>query len=51
MKIALSLFTVPFTLSFLAGMFDWYLEDGMFVLFGLSMVVGIIWAWVIELKK
>lgn len=50
-KIALSLFTVPFTLSFLSGMFDWYIADGMFALFGLSMLIGLVWTWVIELKK
>jgi membrane protein CcdC involved in cytochrome C biogenesis len=50
MKIALALITVPFIISFMSGMFDWYVEDGMFALFGLAMIVGLGWAWFIELK-
>ena len=51
MKFALSMMTIPFTLSFLSGVFNWYIEDGMFILFGFSMMVGLIWAWVEELKR
>lgn len=51
MKTALTLITVPYALAFLGGMFDWRIEDGMYVLFGLSMLAGIIWAWIVELDK
>lgn len=51
MKTPLLLITIPYAVSFLSGMLDWYVEDGMFVLIGLSMLAGIVWAWVIELKK
>ena len=51
MKIALSLLTVPIILSFCAGVFEWNIDEGMFTLFGISMIVGIVWAWVIELKN
>ncbi len=51
MKAALSFISVPFAISFFAGMFDWYIDDGMYILFGFSMLVGAIWAWVIELKR
>ena len=32
-------------------MFDWQIDDGMFMLFGISMIIGAIWAWKIELSK
>jgi len=51
MKTPLLLISVPFAISFLAGMFGWYIEEGMYILLGLSMIVGIVWAWIIELKK
>jgi len=51
MKYALLLISVPYAISFLAGMFGWYMEDGMYMLIGLSMLVGIVWAWIVELKK
>jgi hypothetical protein len=51
MKTPLTLITVPLALSFLSGMFDWQVDDGMFIVFGFSMIAGAIWAWVIELKK
>jgi hypothetical protein len=50
-KIPLTLITAPMTLSFLSGMFDWYIEDGMYMLFGLAMIIGLGWLWIIELKK
>jgi len=51
MKTPLLLISVPFAISFLAGMFDWYIEEGMYILLGLSMIIGVVWAWIIELKK
>lgn len=50
-KAALLLITVPLILSFTAGMFDWYVEDGMLIIFGLSMIIGVVWAWLIVLKN
>jgi multidrug efflux pump subunit AcrB len=51
MKIALSLFSVPFGISFLSGLFYWEFPEGFFVLLGISMLIGIVWAWFIELKR
>jgi len=51
MKAPLIIMTVPFALSFISGMFDWYIEDGMFALFGFAFFVGLVWAWVLELKE
>ena len=51
MKLALLFITVPSVISFLSGMFEWYIDDGMYLLFGISMIIGIIWAWIIELNK
>lgn len=51
MKTALSLITVPFALSFLSGVFSWDVDEGMFILFGFSMLIGIIWAWKIEMSR
>lgn len=51
MKAPLLLLTIPFSLAFLAGAFDWYFEDGFYVLLGFSMLLGIVWGWVVELKK
>jgi hypothetical protein len=51
MKTPLLLISIPLAISFLGGMFYWEMEEGMVVLFGLSMIIGTIWAWVIELKK
>jgi len=51
MKTPLLLIAVPLGISFLGGMFSWVVPEGMTMLFGLSMIIGTIWAWVIELKK
>lgn len=51
MKTPLLLISIPFGISFLGGMFYWEIEEGMTILFGLSMIIGVVWAWVIELKK
>ena len=51
MKNALLLITIPYALALLAGMFEWYMDDGVWMLFGISMLVGIIWGWIVELKK
>lgn len=51
MKAALLFITVPLTISFFAGMFEWYIEDGMYILLGLSMIIGIIWAWIAESNR
>lgn len=51
MKSALTTITIPFILSFLAGMFNWYMDDGVYALLGFAMIGGLTWAWVIELKK
>lgn len=51
MKNALTLITAPMALSFLAGMFDWTLPDGLYVLIGFTMIGGLIWAWIIEAKN
>ena len=51
MKTPLLLISVPFALSFLSGMFEWYMEEGMYILLGISMLIGIIWAWYVGLKK
>ena len=51
MKLALSLITVPYGISFLGGMFGWYMEDGMYMLIGFSMLAGIIWAWIVECNR
>lgn len=51
MKTALSLITVPYAISFFGGMFDWYFEDGFYILMGISIIVGIVWAWRLEMKR
>jgi hypothetical protein len=51
MKAALATITAPMVLSFLSGVFGWYMEDGLYALIGFTMMGGIVWAWVIELKK
>ena len=51
MKTPLLLISIPYAISFLAGMFEWYMEDGMYILLALAMLVGIVWGWIIELKK
>jgi hypothetical protein len=51
MKTPLTLITAPLALSFLTGIFDWQVDEGMFLIFGLSMIVGTIWAWVIESNR
>jgi hypothetical protein len=50
LKIALSFISVPFGISFLSGAFDWYFDDGFYILLGASMLIGIIWAWVAVYK-
>jgi len=51
MKTPLLLISIPLSISFLGGMFYWEIPEGMTILFGLSMIIGVIWAWVIELKN
>jgi len=51
MKAPLLFISVPFAIMFLSGFFGWYVEEGMTILSGLSMIVGIVWAWIVELKK
>lgn len=51
MKAALALMTAPLVISFLSGMFDWYMDDGLLIFFGFCMILGTIWAWIIELKN
>lgn len=51
MKTPLLLISTPYAISFLAGMFSWYMEDGMYLLLGLTILIGIVWAWIVELKK
>jgi len=51
MKIPLSLIAVPYGIMFLSGAFDWYIEDGLAILAGLSILIGICWGWKVELKK
>jgi hypothetical protein len=51
MKAALTTITVPFAISFLSGVFMWDFPEGFYILLGLSMIVGIIWAWFLEMKK
>lgn len=51
MKGALTLITAPIVLSFLSGVFDWYLDDGVFVFIGACMIAGLIWAWIVEYNR
>jgi hypothetical protein len=51
MKTPLLLVSVPYGVMFLSGVFGWYIEDGMATLAGISMLIGISWAWTVELKK
>ena len=51
MKTPLLLVSVPYGIMFLSGVFEWYIEDGLAILAGLSMLIGICWAWYVELKK
>jgi len=51
MKTPLLLISVPYAISGLAGAFGWYMEEGLLILLGLSILVGIVWGWIIELKK
>jgi len=51
MKTPLLFITVPFAISFLAGVFGWYMEEGLLALLGIAMLIGIVWAWKIELNK
>lgn len=51
MKAALTTITAPMALSFFAGMFDWYMDDGVYMLIGFTMIAGLVWAWIIALKQ
>ena len=51
MKAALTTITVPFSISFLSGVFYWEFPEGFYMLLGAAMVAGIIWAWVVEMKR
>ena len=51
MKTPLLLISVPYVISGLAGAFGWYMEEGLLILLGLAILVGMIWAWYIELNK
>ena len=51
MKAALTTISVPYGISFLSGVFYWDFPEGFYILLGLSMMAGIIWAWAVELKK
>lgn len=51
MKLALSLITVPFAISFLDGIFMWYLADGFYMLMGFTMMAGLALSWYHELKN
>lgn len=51
MKAALSLITFPMLLSGMAGAFEWYMDDGVYMFIGFTMIAGIIWAWIVELSR
>jgi len=51
MRLPLIILTIPLTISFLGGMFEWYFEDGFYLLLGLAIIIGLVWAWIVELKK
>ena len=51
MKLALSTITVPYSISFLSGVFMWELPEGLYILLGLAMIVGIIHAWIVETNR
>ena len=51
MKAALTTITVPYSISFMAGMFDWTFDDGFYMLIGFAMLAGIIWAWIAEVRR
>lgn len=51
MKTALTLLTLPMALSFFAGMFEWSMDDGVYMFIGFTMIAALIWAWIIELKR
>jgi len=51
MKTPLLLITIPYTIAFLAGIFGWYMEEGLLALLGIAILIGIGWAWKIELNK
>jgi len=51
MKGALTLITAPLLLSFLSGMFEWYMDDGVYMLIGFAVIAGLIWAWLVETNR
>jgi len=51
MKGALTTITVPYTISFLSGVFYWEFPEGFYMLIGLALLAGIVWAWYEALKK
>lgn len=50
-RIPLTLISVFMSLSFLDGAFMWGLTDGFYQTTGFVFIIGIIWLWVIELRK
>lgn len=46
-KIPLWIMTIIFVLSFMDGAFVWGLDDGTYIIFGLTQIVALIWMWVI----
>jgi hypothetical protein len=51
MKGALTTISVPYAVSFLDGMFLWGLPEGFYILVGFAMLVGIVWAWIVESNR
>jgi len=51
MKAPLLLITIPMVIIFLTGMLEWYMDDEVYMLFGFSMIIGVIWAWLVESRS
>lgn len=51
MKTPLTLITVGIGVGFFDGMFGWGLSDDLYTFTGLIALVGIVWSWVVLLKK
>lgn len=51
MKTPLIILTTAFGISFLDGMFSWYLADGFYVLLNLAIMVALTEMWIIQYKN
>ncbi len=51
MKGALLTASAPMAFSFLSGVFGWYMDDGVYTFIGFIMMIGLGWAWYVELNR